>query len=80
MPASRKQRSPATRPEPAANHNGEADNETESNDGPADASAEPSIRRGAGGFPDTLSVSTWARDPDLAATEAAARTLRSVTE
>ena len=58
--------------QPAANHNREADNETESCDGPEDASAEPSIRRGADGFPDTLSVSTWARDPDLAATKAAA--------
>ena len=48
-------------PQPAADHNREADNETERNDGPEDASAEPSIRRGADGFPDTLSVSTWAR-------------------
>jgi capsular polysaccharide biosynthesis protein len=58
--------------QPAADHTREADNETVSFDGPADALAQPSIRRGAGGFPDTLSASTWARDPDLAATKAAA--------
>jgi capsular polysaccharide biosynthesis protein len=47
------------------------DNETERNDGREDASAEPSIGGGADGFPDTLSVSAWRRDPDLAATTVA---------
>ena len=59
-------------PQPTADHNREADDETREDDGPEHASAEPSIRRGADGFPDTLSVSTWAGDPDLAATKAAA--------
>ena len=57
--------------QPAADGKHSAANETESNDGPEDASPEPSIRRGADGFPDTLSVSAWARDPDLAATTVA---------
>jgi capsular polysaccharide biosynthesis protein len=35
-------------------------------------SAEPSIARRADGFPDTLSVSGWADEPDLAAKDAAA--------
>lgn len=54
--------------QPAANHNREANNETERTDG----LAEPSVWRGADGFPDTLSVTAWARNPDLAATKAAA--------
>jgi Mrp family chromosome partitioning ATPase len=58
--------------QPANNGNHKADNETESNAGPEHASAEPSIRRGADGFPDTLSVGAWAHDPDLAAAKAAA--------
>ena len=58
--------------EPAAHDNHKAEDETESKDGPEDASVEPSMRRGADGFPDTLSVGAWARDPDLAATMAAA--------
>ena len=48
------------------------DSETESDDGPEAASAEPSIRHGADGFPDTLSMNAWAEDPDLSATKAAA--------
>ena len=58
--------------QPAAHGNHKADNETGSNDGPEDASVEPSIRRGADGFPDTLRVAAWAHDPDLAATKVAA--------
>jgi capsular polysaccharide biosynthesis protein len=57
---------------PAAHRNHEANIETESNEGQQSAAAEPSIRRGADGFPDRLSVSAWARDPDLSATKAAA--------
>jgi capsular polysaccharide biosynthesis protein len=56
----------------AADGNHSAANQTKSNDRPEDASPEQAIRRGADGFPDTLSVSAWGRDPDLAATTVAA--------
>lgn len=46
--------------------------ETESDDGSEDVLAEPPVRRGGDGFPDTLRVSAWAQDPDLAAARAAA--------
>lgn len=48
------------------------DKESVIDDGPENASAEPSIQRGADGFPDILSMNAWADDPDLSATKAAA--------
>ena len=62
-----RQRRPEAEPQPAADHNREEDEKIEVNGGPEDASAEPSIRRGANGLPDTLSVSAWVRAQSEAA-------------
>ncbi|HEY7052907.1 MAG TPA: Wzz/FepE/Etk N-terminal domain-containing protein [Mycobacterium sp.] len=50
--------------------NRSTENEADGNGGPEDDSTQPSMSRGADGFPDTLAMPAWAHDSDLVAAQA----------